>query len=266
MDRTGGYAEYSFVSEFYDWIPPYQDRGDIKFYLDAARTYGDPILELACGTGRILIPLAREGFKISGMDLSQPMLARCREKLAAESENAQKNVELTIGDIRDFDLKKKFSLITVPFRAFLHLLTAEDQISALTSIHRHLIPGGHFILDIFNPSLQIITDDSLMEESGDETEFELPDGRRVCRRMRIDERDYLNQTSQCEQIYYISHPDGRKERLVHKFPIRYIFRYEAEHLLERTGFRVEKLYGDYESNIFGKGSSGELIYIAQKQA
>lgn len=109
-----------------------------------------------------------------------------------------------------------------------------------------------------------MTDDKFLEESGDEHEFELPDGRRAYRKMRIFERDYIKQISHCEQIYYVTYPDGRKERLVHKFPVRYLFRYEAEHLLARTGFRVEKLYGDYEKNNFGKEYRGELIFVAQK--
>lgn len=142
MDRTGGYAEYGFVSEFYDWIPPYRSRNDLNFYLDMARTYGDPILELGCGTGRLLIPIASSGFKITGMDLSEPMLARCREKLVAQFGDAGNNAELVTGDIRNFNIEEKFSLITVPFRAFLHLLTAEEQISALSSIHKHLLPGA----------------------------------------------------------------------------------------------------------------------------
>ncbi len=264
MDKSGGYAENEFVSEFYDWIPVYRNREDIGFYLDAARKYGPPILELGCGTGRVLIPLAREGFHITGMDLSEPMLARCREKLSQETKKISDNVKLIKGDMRKFRIDKEFDLITVPFRAFLHLLTVEEQISCLSSIRRHLKPEGRLILDLFNPSLHYLTDESRLKESGDEPEFEMPDGRRVYRRDRIAKRNYFEQVNDCELIYHVTHPDGRKERLIHSFPIRYLFRFEVEHLLARTGYRVEHLYGDYDKNHFGNSYPGEMIFVAQK--
>jgi len=264
MDQTGGYAEFEYVSEFYDWVPQHQARNDIDFYLDAARKYGQPILELGCGTGRVLIPLAREGSQITGMDLSEPMLARCREKLAAETPETRNRAELKKGDIRNFNLGKEFELITAPFRVFQHQISVNDQISALSCIHRHLRPEGHLILDFFNPSLPLLSDPKSLEEFGDEPEFKLPDGRRIHRRMQFIDRNYFDQIIQCMQIYYVSHPDGRRERLTHGFPLRYSFRYEIEHLLIRLGFRVEEVFGDYNKNHFGNSYPGEMIFVAQK--
>jgi hypothetical protein len=102
------------------------------------------------------------------------------------------------------------------------------------------------------------------QEFGDEPEFTTPDGRRVVRHHKIVSRDYFNQTNQVELIYYVAHPDGREERLVHAFPMRYLFRFEAEHLLARCGFEVEAVYADYDKSPYGSKYPGELILVAKK--
>ena len=120
----------------------------MAFFVAAAKESGGPVLEVGSGTGRILIPTAREGIEITGLDLSDHMLDICREALNNEPKDVQDRVTLIKGDMRDFDLKKTFSLVTTPFRPFQHLLTVEDQINCLNSIRRHLNPGGVFILDL----------------------------------------------------------------------------------------------------------------------
>jgi len=102
------------------------------------------------------------------------------------------------------------------------------------------------------------------EEFAPEPEFVSPDGRRVVRKSKIVARDYFNQIQHVELIYYITHPDGRSERLVHAFPMRYIYRFEAEHLLVRCGFEVQELYADYDKNPYGSKYPGELVFVASK--
>jgi len=103
-DRAGGYTEYGFTAEFYDHVVPYRERQDVAFFVELAREAGGPVLEVGCGTGRVLIPTARAGFEIVGLDLSPSMLAVCRESLAQEPAEVQARVELVEGDMRDFDL------------------------------------------------------------------------------------------------------------------------------------------------------------------
>lgn len=189
MSLVGGYDEYSFVAEFYDHISPYLARQDVDFFVEMAQQSGGPVLEIGCGTGRVLIPTARAGNEIV---------------------------------------------------------------------------GGRLILDLFNPSLPYLVDEQRFEESGDEPEFTMPDGRRVMRHHRIASRDLFNQVQNAELIYYVTHPDGREERLVHSFPMRYLFRFEAEHLLARSGFRVEMVYADYDKSLYGSKYPGELIFVASK--
>src|SRR6266487_1827542 len=148
MTLAGGYEEYAFIADLYVHVVPYRDRPDIPFFVEAAKNAGSPVLEIGCGTGRVLIPTARAGLDIVGLDVSPHMLAVCRQRLRDESEAVQKRVRLVQADMRHFDLDRRFTLVTIPFRPFQHLLTVEDQFSCLASIRRHLINEGGLILDI----------------------------------------------------------------------------------------------------------------------
>lgn len=264
MDRADDYMDYGFVAEMYDYVTPYAARRDVDFYVETACALGGPALEIGCGTGRVLIPTARAGVEIVGLDISPYMLATCRQRLAGEPDEVRARVALVQGDMRKFDLGRTFHLVTTPFRPFQHLTTVEDQIACLRAIHRHLEPGGVLILDLFNPSLHFLTDSSRLEEYDDGPPFTLPDGRQVQRRSRILARDYYNQIQDVEMAYYVTRPDGRQERLAHRFFMRYLFRYEAEHLLARVGFSVESVYADFDRSPYGSKYPGELIIVARK--
>lgn len=260
--NTTGNDEYRPSSEFYDYIPVYEGRNDIDYYVDLAVKIGGPVLELGCGTGRVLVPVARTGCEITGLDPSSAMLDICRNNLKEEDTDLRDRVTILEGDMRDFDFDQKFKLITTPFRSFQHLETVEDQLKCLEAVHHHLEDDGIFILDIFNPSMKYILDESRQKEFGDEPSFNLPDGRKVTRRFRNPSVDLAAQLINCEMIFLVEHPDGKKERKIHSFKMRYLFRYEAEHLLERSGLRVMKVLGDFDASPFGSSWPGELIVVA----
>jgi len=259
-----GEDEYAPIAELYDHVVAYRDRPDVDFFVGAAREAGSPVLELGCGTGRVLIPTARAGIDIVGLDSSPSMLAECRGRLAEETAPVRSRVELVQADMRRFDLGRVFPLATMPFRPFQHLVTVEEQLSSLESISRHLAPGGLLILDLFNPSLDALVNRPLGQEVDEGPEFSLPDGRRVTRRHRIVSHDRPGQVNRVELIYDVVHAGGRAERLVHAFSMRYLFRFEAEHLLARAGFEVVQLYGGYDKSAYGSTYPGELIFIARK--
>src|SRR5215831_19480122 len=122
--------------------------GDAAFYRGLAQESGGPVLELACGTGRVLLPIAALGMSCVGVDASPAMLAALRAK------NPPPNLELVEGRMESFDLgDRRFRLITCPFRAFQHLLDVPAQLAALANVRRHLAPGGTFVLDVFDPNL-----------------------------------------------------------------------------------------------------------------
>jgi SAM-dependent methyltransferase len=265
VQMTSGYGEYDFIADLYDHVGLYRDRPDIGFFVEAATTAGSPVLEVGCGTGRVLIPTARAGVDIVGLDLSPYMLAECRKRLLDEPEAVQRRARLVEADMREFDLGSRFTLATISFRPFQHLLTVEDQLSCLASIHRHLVDEGTLILDVFNPSLDLLVNRPIGVEHQEEPEFHTPDGRRVTRTHKAIAYNRFTQVSDFELIYYVTHPDGRTERLVHAFPLRYFFRFEVEHLLVRANFVVEHVYADYEKNAYGSKYPGELLFVARRR-
>lgn len=264
MDPSGGYQEFPFISEFYDSVVPYRDRQDVSFYVEMARKSGGPVLELGCGTGRVLIPTAQAGIEITGLDYSERMLSFCRQKLSSQPKEAQERVELVQGDMRQFGLGQKFNLVTIPFRPFQHLLTVEDQMACLQCIHSHLFDQGYLIFDMYNPHLLRLADEKYLQRVDQEPPFVLPDGRRIVRKARTPGQDLFNQIREVEFLYDISYPDGREEHQTASFKMRYIFRFEAEHLLARAGLRVEKVYSDFDKSPYGSKYPGELIFVAQK--
>src|SRR5215470_1030504 len=143
---------------------------DIPFYLDEAKRARGPVLELACGTGRLTIPIALNGIPIEGVDRSPSMLAHLRTK----AEQAAVTIPLTEADIRDFDLGRKFSLIFLGFNSMQHLHDYGSQAALFANVRKHLSPGGKFVFDVFNPKI------AFLAQSGGprklEREYEDPDG------------------------------------------------------------------------------------------
>lgn len=258
--------DYAPTAEFYDHIPYYRDRSDIPFYVEEALHANGRVLEVACGSGRVLIPTARGGVTIVGLDASGQMLARCSSSLQMETEDVRARVTLVQHDMRDFDLERTFPLVTLPFRAFQHLLTVQDQIACLACIHRHVADNGRFIVDLFNPWLEMLVNKEVGVEFVADPAFPLPDGRTVERRARIIRRDFLTQVSDNEFTYYITDPSGATRRVVHPFSMRHTFKFEMEHLLYRVGFVVEQVYGDFDRSPYGSKYPGELIFVSRKAA
>lgn len=264
--EASGYDLAPFIPEFYDHVVPYTTRPDVRFYVETAREFGGPVLELGCGTGRILVPTAQAGIEIVGLDSSAGMLEACRSRLRAEPAELGGRISLHQGDMRNFDLGRTFRLVTIPFRPFQHLVTMEDQLACLSAIRRHLARDGRLVFDVFNPSIHNLAKPADGAETDEEPAFTLPDGRTVVRRHRMVQRDLIQQVNTGELIYYVTHPNGRQERLVHPFQMRCIFRFEAEHLLARAGFTVDRVYSDFDRSPYGSCYPGELIFVARRMA
>jgi len=261
--QGGGYDEHPFIADLYEQDPLHRGRPDVGFFVEEARTSGSPVLDIGCGTGRVLIPTARAGLEVVGLDLSPRMLVVCRERLLGEPDEVRTRAHVIEADMRRFDLGQRFRLVMIPFRSFQYLLTIEDQLTCLEEIRRHLVDDGVLILDLFNPSLEFLTGPT-GQESEDEADFSAADGRRIACRYRVVALDRHRQVNRIELIYYVTHPDGRTERLVHEFSMRYLFRFEAEHLLICAGFEIAHLYADYDRTPYGSKYPGELLFVARK--
>ena len=261
----------SFIADYYDESPLVLGRRrDVAFYRDAVREFGDPVLELGCGTGRIALALAEAGHRVTGLDISGRMLERCTQKRAGLPKETRERVHLVQGDMTRFDLGEKYRVVIIPFRPLQHLLEVEQQISCLESARKHLHAGrrfgerkGRLILDVFQTDAERMHD-PVHQKEAPVTEYTMPDGRHVKIAERVKEFHRAQQRNDVEMIFYVKDARGKEERLVFAWTLRYFFRYEMQHLLERCGFRVSAVYGDFDRSAL-VDISPEMIFVAESK-
>jgi SAM-dependent methyltransferase len=148
---------YQVIAKYYDAAyAAKQDLVDLPFYLDLAEQSPGPVLEIACGTGRVTIPIARKGIEICGVDNSLPMLNVLNENLTREPDQVRQLVSVHEGDMRTFRLNRKFPLVMIPFRPIQHMFTVEDQVAALKTAAAHLKNDGILAFDVFYPKFEMI--------------------------------------------------------------------------------------------------------------
>jgi SAM-dependent methyltransferase len=221
--------------------------GDAAFYRALAEETGGPVLELGCGTGRVLLPIAALGIPCVGVDASPAMLAALRAK------NPPPNLELVEGRMETFDLgARRFALVTSPFRAFLHLLDVPSQLAALANIRRHLAPGGAFAFDVFDPKLAWIMAPGENERL--DATFTI-DGVETRRFAKV-RTDLATQIMAVTFRFEPAHTAGNTT-----VRLRWFYRYEMEHLLARAGFTDVTIYGGYDRRPWRP--EGETVIVAR---
>lgn len=263
--RYGAYEDNPAVAESYDLVPQYTARGDIDFYLSQCDGVQGKMLELGCGTGRVLIKIARTGKSVTGVDLSEHMLAVCRKNLSQEPPEVRERVSIVQANMAEFELGEKFDLAIIPFRALQHLVDVKEQVVCLERVGQHLKPGGRLVFDVFQVNLNYLVNPPAVDEVEDVAETELSDGRRLRRTHRVLKVHRAEQYSDVELIYYVTGVDGKTERLAQAFPMRFFFRYELEHLLVRCGFKVKQIYGNFDGTRL-TDSSPEMIFVAERNS
>jgi len=222
---------------------------DIPFWIKQAQMCGGPILELACGTGRITIPIASKNFEVTGLDLSETMLAQARKK----GLNEKVDVEWIHADCRNFHLNKLFGLVIFPFNSMSHLHTLDDIEPCLLSVHKHLKPEGRFIIDVFNPYLSLLTRDA--SKRYPLTTYDDPDGNGA---VEITESNIYDDSAQINRItmYY---KVGDLEERADELNMRIFFPQEVDAILKYNGFTIENKFGDFKENPFEPGSPKQII-------
>ena len=226
---------------------------DAEFYRELAREGAGPVLELGCGTGRVLLGIAAEGAPCTGLDRSPSMLNALRAK------SAPPTLRLVCAPMQDFDLgSERFTLIYSAFRAFQHLYTVPDQLACLACVRRHLAPGGRLAFDVFNPRLERMAIDE--EPEAEDARFELG-GDEVVRYTAV-RRDRGRQLMHLRMRYERRRGGEVLGSESVEFDMRYFFRYELEHLLARAGFEEVELYGDFDRSPYASDSPA-FIYVAR---
>lgn len=255
MDKT----EYTgFFAEFYDIL--HQNQKDVKAYLEIAKQYGSNILEIGSGTGRILVPLAKEGFHVTGLELNQDMIEICRQKLEKEPMEVRERIHLVQGDMRDFLLHSQFDLIIAPCNVINHLLNSGDLEKALICIRQHLSANGVLIIDNSMPDMK-----AMVESNGIEEVFEFvhpAKGTRIVDRFRAS-YDFVNQLE--FDMITITEYDGEKK--LREAKAQEIFTYyhprELRVALKHCGYEIIEERGSLLNGGAITEKSREMVFFCK---
>lgn len=241
------------VSRFYD--PVYDSYAFLKtgleFYLEEIKNTKGKVLEAGVGTGRIFVPALNSGADIYGVDYSERMLERLKEKLPSKE-----HFRFWQEDLRRFDSGRTFSLVIMPFRVFQHMLTIEDQLNTLNRIYNVMDEGGRLIIDVFNPDLKRLTGsvENLLEFDG-----EYKPGQKLQRYVSVNYRHEVQQLDM--KFRYVWDENGIENSDEFSTPLRYFFRYELENLVGRTKFTLENFYGSFKRDEFSSKSSEQILIL-----
>jgi SAM-dependent methyltransferase len=255
--------EFYLTGKDYDIVSSHGVLSDVAYFSKLAKQAKN-VLELACGTGRVTLPMLKTGARVTGLDLVPAMLDLAREKASALDASTQKRLKLLKGDMRRFDLGERFPLIVIPFRAFQHLLEVKDQRDCLERCREHLTRQGRLVIDVFDPNLRIIANHMQPGLPGPviKTAVEEADGQRVivwASRSLAPERQIMQEEWVLERFDAEGNSISRR---LHKLTLRWFYRYEMEHLFELCGLKVIKLEGGFKGQPFTHG--GEQLWTVAR--
>ena len=258
-DGTGSIFVEAYDA-FYHADPPPMIAGDVAFYERLARASGGPVLELACGTGRVALPLAEAGLDVTGIDSAEAMLAIAQRKADAAAAPVRDRLTLVKGDMTALNLGRQFGLVFVAFRSFQLLLTVERQRQALQVVRHHLQPDGRLVLHLFDPRLELLVGDGGA-------------GRVMSGTHPVTRRRYAGEVLRCNidpvaQVRWdlwryteLGTNDAVLAEATRQMALRWTYRWELHHLLAACGFAVEAEYSDFTGAAPTYGN--ELIAVAR---
>lgn len=241
-------------SRFYDLIyHQIRDETDSLYFQNEAIQAKGKVLEIGVGTGRHFMNALKQGADIYGIDISESMLNELFDKL-----ERSEHYRVSLQNMVDFGFDFRFGLIMAPFRVLMHITDKKDQLRAINNVWEHLNKGGRFIFDTFVPDLKALIN-GLHNVTDFEGEYE--PGKKV-RRTVSTTPDLINQLIHVKFLieWYENNTMMKEEWTT---PMRFFFRYELEHLIERSKFRKYRIFGDYKGNELGKDSK-EFVVVCQK--
>jgi SAM-dependent methyltransferase len=220
-------SPYNPIARLYDaWSASVTE--DVEFYVKEARASGGPVVELACGTGRISVPIAKAGISVIGVDASAGMLEVAREYAATEGVV----LDLRLGDLREPPVPERVPLVLIPFRSLLHMTTEHERLRALRAARELLLPGGRLVFDVFAPSAEDVEDTH---------------GRWLEREPGIFERADWDQD---ERTLTLSVRRGDEASTMH---LAWLSPSEWRRLLDRAGLDVEEQWGWFDRRPYAGG-------------
>lgn len=263
------YARPSLNVETYDvradiTIPGSTVDGDVAFFTDLAARTGGPILELGCGTGRVAWALAGAGHEVVGLDLSTAMLAGAEAKRGSKPPDVAARMTFVAGDMTAFELGRQFALVIIPFRAFMAVLEPAGQRACFEAVRRHLVPGGRFVVDLFDPRLEWCVPSVVDPPNRGRDSVRHPvSGREV--QVDILSRHNDPYLQRLTEEWRFRELDGRGEIVREELEVltlRWTYRYEVRYLLELAGFEIEAEHGGFHGE--APAYAREQVWVARR--
>ncbi len=244
-------------AQLYDLVEGrYAKANFLDFYRRQIARYGEPVLELGCGTGRLTIPLAEVGIRITGLDISEEMLDLA---ILKASERAV-NISIVREDMRSFNLGKAFKFIFIPAQSLTHLHQREEIEDCFSCVRRHLAEDGRFLIELFNPSVKLLSRKA--GQRYDIGEYQHPNAGDS--RVFVTEEVRYDTATQINHIRWFFRREGEDKETVLWFEMRQFFPQEIEELLWYNGFLIEHKYGSYDEEEFSGDSPKQLIVCCSK--
>jgi SAM-dependent methyltransferase len=234
-------STYDVFARFYD-LDTAGYVADLPFWVNLARRASGPVLEPACGTGRVLLPLARAGFEVVGVDVSAAMLDVARDKLAAAG--LRERVELIQADLLELDLGRRFALALIALNSFGHFAEPGAPERALAAVRAHLAPAGLLALDLPNPVPGAFGETSSVVLHEYTRDGPRPGWKTL--KLRSQELDPVAQRVDVSCVYDEVSPDGEVRRTLASFSLRYFYLHEICLLCDQAGLVVEDVFGSYD--------------------
>ncbi|MCD7925737.1 MAG: class I SAM-dependent methyltransferase [Bacteroides sp.] len=239
-----------YDADIYDGLNTFLS--DLQFYKKWLPKNKDAkILELCCGTGRLTLPIAKDGYNICGVDYTSSMLRQAKIKAA----EAGLEINFIDADIRTLNIKEKFDLIFIPFNSIHHLYKNEDLFETLEGIKKHLKQGGLFLFDCFNPNIQYIVESEKEEKVL--AEYTTSDGREVLIKQTM-HYENATQINRIEWHYYIN----GEFYSIQNLDMRLFFPQELDSYLKWAGFNIIRKFGSFEEEPFTDNSEKQIYVLA----
>ncbi len=252
-------ANLQVIAPFYD-LDYRNFHEDLPLITQVAQECPSPVLELGCGTGRVLSALCQQNIPCTGIDLSPAMLTLAQKRF--QDRTSAMRPQLYCQNMQDFDLEQKdFGLAVLATNTLMHLVQPDWQRSALSAIHRHLTPQGRIVIDLFNPPVQELVWQDSQWQSVDA--WAGANGAWITKWMKR-EINWTYQIQFTRLMFETLYPNNRLEQIECRFALRFLWAHEVELLLEQCGFQLIHLWGSYTHTPLDDHSE-TMVFVAERR-